>query len=137
MANTKPVKIALGLLLSVIALNSFGGGWYGMAGAEGVPLEWLEGSPFTGYLIPSVVLMVVVGGSCSIASVLVFKNSAWGPIAAFAAGAILMAWIVVQVSIIGYVSWMQPAVFIAGVAILILSLLLKFKSTQKDTAITV
>ena len=32
-------------------------------------------------------------------------------------GVTLMSWIVVQVAMIGYVSWMQPASFAAGVAV--------------------
>jgi hypothetical protein len=32
-------------------------------------------------------------------------------------GVVLIAWIVVQVAIIGYVSWLQPASFLAGIAI--------------------
>ena len=36
-------------------------------------------------------------------------------------GVLLMLWIVAQVSIIGYVSWMQPTSFIAGAAIVALA----------------
>ena len=32
-------------------------------------------------------------------------------------GVTLVSWIVVQVSMIGYVSWMQPASFAAGIAV--------------------
>ena len=32
-------------------------------------------------------------------------------------GVTLMSWIVVQVAMIGYVSWMQPVSFAAGVAV--------------------
>src|SRR4051812_27480018 len=46
----------LGSLLLLVALNAFGGGYYGMAGAPNVPTEWLEGSPFTSYFLPSLIL---------------------------------------------------------------------------------
>ena len=35
-----------GTLLDFGALNAFGGGYYGLAGAQGIPREWLRGSPF-------------------------------------------------------------------------------------------
>jgi hypothetical protein len=40
-------------LLPFGALNAFAGGYDGLSGVEGVPLEWLEGSLFTEYFVPS------------------------------------------------------------------------------------
>lgn len=48
--NEKFVRYALGWLLLVIAMNAFGGGYYGMSGAKYVPLDWLKGSPFSNFL---------------------------------------------------------------------------------------
>jgi hypothetical protein len=58
-----------GCLLAFGALNAFGGGWYGLSGARGVPTEWLRGSPFRDYSVPSLLLLVVVGGSFLIAAI--------------------------------------------------------------------
>lgn len=69
------VRYLLGSLLAFGAINAFGGGYYGLSGAEGVPVEWLEGSPFRSYFVPSVVLFVVVGGSFLFAAIAVFSNS--------------------------------------------------------------
>jgi hypothetical protein len=123
-AGTKTVRLALGTLLAFGALNAFGGGWYGLAGAEGVPREWLDGSPFTSYAVPSLILLVVVGGSLFTAAVTAFAGRPTARRNAMAAGAIVLGWIAVQVAIIGYVSWMQPVTAIGGVCILILSALL-------------
>ncbi|MDF2449549.1 MAG: rane protein [Bacteroidota bacterium] len=117
----KIIRIFLGCLLAFIALNAFGGGYYGLSGAESIPLSWLEGSPFTSYFIPGVFLFVVVGGMCALSSVLVFKNSVRARGMSVACAVLLLAWIVVQVSIIGYVSWMQPAIIIFAVIIFILA----------------
>lgn len=54
---------ALIALELVVALNAIGGGIYGLAGAKDVPQEWLQGSPFHSYLLPSLVVLVAVGGS--------------------------------------------------------------------------
>ena len=59
----KIIRIILGTLLAIIALNALGGGFYGMMGAKEIPIEWLKGSPFKSYFIPALFLFVVVGGS--------------------------------------------------------------------------
>ena len=42
----KIICYTLGILLLIVALNAFAGGYYGITGDEGVLLELLEGSPF-------------------------------------------------------------------------------------------
>jgi len=112
------MRVALGMLLGFGAINAFGGAYYGLTGAKGVPREWLEGSPFSDYAIPSLVLGAVVGGSLLLAAVAVFGRWRKARLLATGAGAILLGWIAVQVAIIGYVSWMQPVTAACGVAIL-------------------
>lgn len=108
----------LGALLAFGALNAFAGGYYGLTGAEGVPLEWLEGSIFDDYFIPSLILFVVVGGALMLAAIAVAARSRIAGVAARAAGYIVLFWICVQLAIIGYVSWMQPATLVAGLLII-------------------
>lgn len=59
--NNKLVRYTLGVLLLLIAINAFGGGYYGMAGAKNVPVEWLKGSFFRNYFIPGLILFVFIG----------------------------------------------------------------------------
>ena len=117
-------RYLLGGLLAFGALNAFGGGFYGLSGAEGVPLELLDGSPFRTYFVPSLILLVAVGGSLLLAAIAVFMRSRIARPIALAAGAVLLVWIAVQVSIIGYQTWMQPVTAIAGLIILLLAALL-------------
>lgn len=115
-----PVNVArwvLAVLLAFTACNAFGGGWYGLSGAAGVPQAWLAHSPFQDYFVPSFVLLVVVGGSLGVSAIAVLARAAFARRAAQAAGVTLLAWIVVQVAIIGYVSWLQPASFLAGLLV--------------------
>ena len=65
-----------------------------------------------------------VGGSFLIASIAVLAGWRISRTAAFAAGAIVLAWIAVQVAVIGYVSWMQPATAAGGVVVIVLAWLL-------------
>ena len=115
------IRVVLGVLLGFVALNAFAGGYYGMMGAEGLPVEWLDGSPFSDYFVPSLFLFVVVGGLCLLAAVSVLTRRRFARPAAFAAVAILFAWLAVQLAIIGYVSWMQPTTAAVGVLELLLT----------------
>ena len=128
--NSAWIRGLLGALLAFGALNAFAGGYYGLSGAEGVPKEWLAGTAFEDYFVPSLVLLVVVGGTLAVAGVMVFTQHQRARMAAGVAAAVLLLWIVVQVSIIGYVSWMQPATFTAGLLILVLTGLLPSSSAR-------
>lgn len=106
--------------LGFVALNAFAGGVYGFRGADGIPTEWLRGTPFDDYLVPSMILFVVVGGSSLLAAAAVIRRSRAGRAWALAAGFTLMTWLGVQVAMIGYVSWMQPV--FAAISLLELAL---------------
>lgn len=121
------IRYTLGALLAFSALNAFGGGYYALAGAEGVPTEWLEGSPFRDYFIPGLLLFFVVGGSFLFASIAVFANHRFAREAVFLSVAIVFIWLAVQVYIIGFVSWLQPLTAITGIIILVSALLLQKK----------
>jgi hypothetical protein len=111
------LKLILVVLEALLALNAVGGGIYGLAGAEGVPREWLRGSPFGSYFVPSLFLLVVVGGSMLAAAVAVKVNPRLGALASLVAAGILLLWIAVQVSIIGWVSWLQPTCLVLAFVI--------------------
>lgn len=118
----RATRITLVVLQLLLFVNACGGTVYGLAGARDIPRSWLEGSPFQSYLIPSLFLLIAVGGSMLIATVLWLlgrrvADGRWAPWASIAAGSVLVGWIVAQVAMIGYVSWMQPACFVAGLAI--------------------
>lgn len=108
-SQSSVIRYPLGGRLAFGALNALAGGYYGLSGAEGVPTEWLEGSPFSDSTVPSLILFVVVGGSFMFAATAVFAGSRNARASALTAGTGVLVWIVVQVIIIGYVSWMQPA----------------------------
>jgi hypothetical protein len=123
-------RFSLGILLVILAINAFGGGFYGMSGAPDVPVEWIENTPFTSYFIPSLILFVVVGGASLFAGILVFRKSLYARLASFFAGMITIIWISVQVAMIGYVSWMQPTTAAVAAVILVLTWLLPSNRKQ-------
>ena len=113
----KLARISLISLQLLVMFNAFGGGYYGLSGATGVDLSWLDGTPFSSYFVPSLFLFTVVGGGMAVATVAWLLKSHVAPWLSLAMGVTLMSWIVVQVAMIGYVSWMQPVSFAAGVAV--------------------
>ena len=124
LSTQKAIRFTLSSLLLFMAINALAGGYYAMAGARNVPLEWLKGSLFDSYFIPGVVLFFGVGASLFIAAIAVFKSSPIDRKAGYTAGAIMLLWLGIQLAIIGYVSWMQPATATAALIILFLTWIL-------------
>lgn len=119
------IRKSIGVLLLLIAINAFGGGYYAMSGADGVPLEWLHGSPFRNYFLPGLFLLIVIGGSSLFAALLVFRQHVAANTVTFICGAMILSWLIIQVSIIGYVSWMQPVTALITITILLLNYKIK------------
>ncbi len=116
----RPERALVGLLLFT-SLNAIGGGLYGLGGADAVPREWLVRSPFADYRVPSMILMASVGGSHMLAAHAVWRNHKAARQLGQLAAAILAGWIIVQVWMIGFVSWLQPFMLVVAVAELLLA----------------
>lgn len=124
-------RTLLGIFLSFMALNAFGGGVYGMLGANEIPLEWLDNSPFTNYFFPSLILFVVVGGIFALAAYHVFSKHRLAFITCYAAVGVVLGWLFVQIFMIGFVSWLQPFIAIfAGVILLFSIMFHKFSKSH-------
>lgn len=119
-SSEKHIRYWLFSLLIVLALNAFGGGYYGLTGAKDIPVQWLEGSPFRSYFIPSLFLFVCIGGGSLYSAIMVIKKSRWACQTVWVCGSTVLLWLLAQVLIIGYVSWMQPAT--TGIVLVILML---------------
>lgn len=126
------IRYTLGGLLLLVAINAFAGSYYAISGAKDVPVEWLNGSPFHNYFIPGILLFILVGGSCLAASVLVFRRNHLAIAAAYISTTIIFIWLAVQISIIGYVSWMQPATAAAMLLIFLFTSLIAANTKSKQ-----
>jgi hypothetical protein len=91
----------------------------------GIPLEFLEGTPFRSYRIPGIVLFLVVGGGNLGAGVLSLRNHRLAAVASLSAGVALSGWIVTQMILIGYRHPIQVFYLGCGLLTAILALLLK------------
>ena len=95
----------------------------GVMPALGLPLSLLEGSGFTDYLWPGVILAVVIGGT-QLAPLVAHRmrfDAAWGLFAV--AGFGMMTWIFIETGIIGGQSALQVTYFATGLAQCVLVLL--------------
>lgn len=120
---------ALGALLLFEAFSAFAGGIYGLTGADGVPREWLHGSPFSDYVVPSAALFVIVGGAQLLAGLAVVRRRPHASASALVAGVILLGWIALQMAVIGHTSWLQP--FTIAVALLIVVLAVRLMRQER------
>ncbi len=83
----------------------------------------LERTPFPDYLVPGIVLFTVNGvGMLAVALSVALK---WRRSidASLAVGTLVAGWIAVQVLMIGYVSILQPVMFVTGALIVLVALL--------------
>jgi hypothetical protein len=115
------VRDTLIVLEILIAVAAVAGGVYAIVGAPGIPPEWLKGSAFKTYLVPGVVLLVLVGGSMAAAAAMLLAGSSGARVMSLEAGIVLLAWMVGQLSMIGYRHWTQPLLVVIGVAVVVLS----------------
>lgn len=74
----------------------------------------LSTTPFADFLIPGIVLFIFVGLGNIVGFVLTILKRARPGLIGLLFGAILMIWIVVQVVMIGYQSFLQPLYFLTG-----------------------
>ncbi len=116
----RQIEKTIGCLGAVTAVSAAGGATYGLRGAPAMPREWLDGSPFDDYRVPSLVLGIGVGGSSAAAAVIAWRGGDRAGPAAVLAGSVLTGWIVAQVWIIGPRSFLQPLMGGVGIAMVTL-----------------
>ena len=95
----------------------------------------LRGSPFPDYRVPGLVLLLVNGVGSIAAGVLALRRPRLGPRVGLAFGGVLIAWIAIQVAIIGLIHWLQPAYLGLGTLECVLALaLLPVPTRPEDPA---
>ena len=95
------VHILLIVLAGVLGLSAVPGGITLLLGFYAPPVEQLKGSVFADFTIPGLTLLLLVGGSAVLATVLLVRRSRFGALSAALAGAIVMSFEFVEVLAIG------------------------------------
>jgi hypothetical protein len=119
MASGRLIQTALVGLDGFTALTAVGGGLALVTGLEGdrFSVRLLRGTPVRSYLVPGLILTGVVGGSAAAATVCMLGGPRLGGRASSVAGAVLMGWVVGEVSIVRAPdarSWVEVAYFGIG-----------------------
>jgi cytochrome c oxidase subunit IV len=107
------------------------GSWIGM------PVTYLQGSPFADFLIPGIILFIFVGIFQVFADyglitrtnwqgpnvINPYKNFHWSWTAGWVAGVIMLIWITVETALLGYISILQPVILVWSIVLITLTLL--------------
>ncbi|MFI5258965.1 MAG: hypothetical protein ACHQ01_05065 [Candidatus Limnocylindrales bacterium] len=119
-------RTAVGLLV-VLGLMALAGGVALVSAPDGsvmqLPLTLLDGSPFSDFLVPGLILGGIFGLGSFAVAVLGVRRWAIAPFLAFAIGCGQMIWIVVELAIIKDVSILHPTCFGIGLAIAVSSMI--------------
>lgn len=83
-----------------------------------IPRRLIDRTPFPSAAIPGAVLSTVVGGSALAAAATLLSGRPEAPDVVALSGLMLSGWIAVQVAMIREFSWLQPAYFALGMALL-------------------
>lgn len=134
-------RFGLIILTFFLAMSGFVGGFGLILDPSGnsmeMPLSYLENSPFTNYLIPGVILLVVNGILPTLVTfgllfrpkwkilekLNLYKNRHWSWTFSLYQSIILILWIDFQIMWVGYGHFIQTFYALIGVAILIFTML--------------
>lgn len=123
--NGGATRTALLVLLLFGALSAFAGAVMAIVfKGAGVPLEYLQGSPFGSFLVPGIILGVLVGGTQAVAagSLMAHRRASmrWAAVAGFG----MIIWVFVELAIILEYSFLQTIYLGLGMLELVLVFLM-------------
>jgi hypothetical protein len=122
--KSKFLANGLGILQVFIGLGAVGGGLALVlkpSGAIiGIPLETLENSPFSTYLIPGIVLIMINGVGSLVGAAASFTRHRYAGETAVALGVFLVAWIMLQVYWFAAFHWLHALYLGLGLLELVL-----------------
>jgi hypothetical protein len=68
----------------------------------GLPLVWLEGTPFSDYFVPGIILLTMLGVCPVVVGWGLWRGRSWAWYGSVLVGASLAIWILVEIIMIGY-----------------------------------
>jgi hypothetical protein len=98
----KAIRIALVIIEAFIGLGAIGGGIAILTGAfdQWLPIAWLQGTPFSDYTIPGLILLIVIGGGMLLAAATILIQREWAVLLSAAMGLVMIGFEVFEVAIV-------------------------------------
>ncbi|WP_103383714.1 hypothetical protein [Pseudonocardia dioxanivorans] len=123
--TVRVTRWSLVVVEALVALAAVYGGVGLMAdNMIGMPHDWLSATPFTSWVVPGMLLVLVVAVPMTVAAVLEARRSTWAPVVSIAAGGALVAWIGVQLLVVQRYNVLQPVMLGIGLAVFLLAVVL-------------
>lgn len=133
----KTLYTTLIILNVFLALTAIPGGFCLLTGIAAPPIDELKGSLFTDYTIPGLALMIFVGGSALLTSIMLIRKNKYALLFSAMCGLIIMFFEFVEVLAIGSPTGaglvMQIIYFVLGIAIVKLSFFSVFFKQLENT----
>jgi hypothetical protein len=115
----RTLRAILAIVAGIGAVAAIAGAWGLIGGSIAFSPEIAGRIPFPMW-VPGVILGLAIGGTMLLTCLSAALNTRFTAEVAILAGAVTLGWIVVQVAMIGYISFLQPAVFAHGLIVLAL-----------------
>lgn len=116
----------MSLLAFIGVAACFGGGLLiadPAGGLLGLSTSLLESGPFSDYLIPGIVLLVLLGGGSFLTLAAVIRNVPGAPLLVVANGVCITSWILIQIRLIETVLPQQVIIGFIGLCLVALGIL--------------
>ncbi len=123
----KGIRIALAVIEACIGMAAIGGGIALLIGAmdQWLPVTFLQGTPFSDYIIPGLVLTIVVGGGMLLAAATQFIQREWVVLLSVTMGLVMIVWEIVEGAIIDrYEQAVVPSTMVQQVLFSVLGLVI-------------
>src|SRR5210317_1902855 len=114
---------SLGVFQAFIGITAIAGGFRLVSNPNGtpdIPIEWLNSAPFTNYLIPGLVLLIVIGFGNVLGGIFSFLSKRYAGGIAAILGTFLILFMTIEVWCIGLRTFLQPLYFILGAIVIAL-----------------
>lgn len=135
----KTLYTTLIILNVFLALTAIPGGFCLLTGIAAPPIDELKGSLFTDYTIPGLALMIFVGGSALLTSIMLIRKNKYALLFSAMCGLIIMFFEFVEVLAIGSPTGaglvMQIIYFVLGVLLVKCSLFVIYLNEKNKTDI--
>jgi len=126
----KAIRTVLVGIEAIIGLGAISGGIAILSGDfdQWLPLSWLQGTPFSDYTIPGLILLIVIGGGMLLAAATVFIQREWAVLLSALMGLVMIGFEIFEIAIIDrYADAIVPSsiiqqVLMSGLGIIVFGL---------------